>query len=96
LGKVTNEMVKYGLLPILLTFIIFYLHIILFFMLYPNPKVLTTLQVVDFRRLKKSRGETLEQGSTFLVCFYIFVACTDPFRVFQEKLRASLNSFSRS
>jgi hypothetical protein len=56
------------------------------FMLYPNPKVLTTLQVIDFCRLKKSRGETLEQGSTFLVCFYIFVACTDPFRVFQEKL----------
>jgi hypothetical protein len=30
LGKVTNEMVKCGFLPILLTFITFHLHIILF------------------------------------------------------------------
>jgi hypothetical protein len=69
-------------------FYLFSFSYYIIFMLYPNPKVLTTLQVVDFRRLKKSRGGTLEQGSTFLVCFYIFVACTDPFRVFQEKLRA--------
>jgi hypothetical protein len=96
LGEVTNEIVKCGFLPILLIFITFHLYIILFFMLHPNPKVLTTLQVIDFCRLKKSRGETLEQGSTFLVCFYIFVACTDPFRVFQEKLRAESYSFSRS
>jgi hypothetical protein len=79
LGKVTNEIVKHGLLPILFIFIAFHLYFMLFFMLYPNPKVLTTLQVVDFCRLKSYRGDMLEQGSTFLFCFYVFVACTDSF-----------------
>ena len=50
LGEVTNEIVKCGFLPILLIFITIHMNIILFFMLQPNPKVQTTLQVVDFCR----------------------------------------------
>ena len=85
MGEVTNEIVKCGFLPILLIFITFHLYTILFFMLRPSPKVLTNLQVVDFCRLKKSRGETLEQGFTFWFIF-IFVTCTYTFRVVQEKI----------
>jgi len=69
LGKVTNEMVNVVCYLFLLTFITFSFAYYITFMLYPSPKVLTTLQVIDFCILKKSRGETLEQGSIFLPIF---------------------------
>jgi hypothetical protein len=96
LGEVTNEIVKCEFLPILLIFITFHLYNILFFTLHPSPKVLKTLQVVDFLQIEKSRGETLEQGSTFLVCFHIFVSCTDPFRVFSGKTLSRVLILSHS
>jgi hypothetical protein len=66
------------------------------FMLYPNPKVLTTLRVVDFRRLKKSRGETLEQGYTFWFVFIYLSHVQILLGVFRKNYEQNLSSFSRS
>jgi hypothetical protein len=43
------------------------------------------LQVFDFSQVR-NLGVEFEQGYIFWVFFYTFVVCTDPFRVFQEKL----------
>jgi hypothetical protein len=88
LGKFANEMVKWCFGPILLFFTTFYLQNYIIFIFYPCPKVLTTWQSVDFCRLKGLEMRRWNKGPPFLICFCIFFLCTDPFRVFQEKLRA--------
>jgi hypothetical protein len=66
-------------LPIFIDFSLFSFVFYFIYIFHLNPKVLTTLQVFDFLQIENPRSETLEQGSTFLVCFCEFVACTDSF-----------------
>jgi hypothetical protein len=74
-------MVKISFYPYLLTFSLFHLYFILFYVFHLNPKVLTTLQVFDFSEMRNLGVQTMEHIYVSWFVF-IFVACTDTFWVF--------------
>jgi hypothetical protein len=78
-------MVKISFYSYLLTFYFSISFLYYFNVFHLNPRLLMVLQVFDFSQVR-NLGVEFEQGYIFWVFFYTFVICTDPFRVFQEKL----------